>query len=203
MQSPLDAFDRRNLLTYVSLLCGMIAVAGAVDGSAPIAGMAIAAAVVADTFDGRFARLFNSSLERREIGIQLDSLADVVAFGVAPVLCAILLADPHGLLPRAMLWSSAFVYVASGMTRLAFFNVRTVAGPSAEFIGVPVPVAALIWSSTLLAHPASLVTALVILTSAAGMVAPLRISRPRGFGLAVFTCWPLAVVIGHLLTVSS
>ena len=201
MRSPLDAFDRRNLLTYLSLLCGTMAVAAAKGGSAPLAGSAIAVAVVADTFDGRFARLFASDAPRRELGMHLDSLADAVTFGLAPVICAILLAPEHGPLQSALLWTSAFAYVACAITRLAFFNVNAVAGDSQGFIGIPVPVAALIWASAMLAHPSLVSTAGVVAAAAAAMVMPVRTPRPSGIGLAIFTCWPLAIAAGHLLRV--
>ena len=76
MRSPLDAFDRRNLLTYVSLMCGLAACAAAAAGNVPVTGMVMALAVIADTFDGRFARLFASDNRRKALGAQLDSLAD-------------------------------------------------------------------------------------------------------------------------------
>ena len=73
MASPADPFDRRNLLTYTSLLCGVGAVAAASAGRPSAAGIAVAAAVVADTFDGRFARRFGSDPRRRALGQELDS----------------------------------------------------------------------------------------------------------------------------------
>src|SRR6266511_1244038 len=91
MASPADAFDRRNLLTYVSLFCGVGAVAAAASGSANIAGLAIAVAVMADTFDGRFARRFGTDPRRCALGVELDSLADGIAFGIAPPLASALL----------------------------------------------------------------------------------------------------------------
>ena len=90
MASPADSFDRRNLLTYTSLLCGVGAVAAASAGLAGMAGLGIAVAVIADTFDGRVARRFGSDPRRCALGTELDSLADAIAFGVAPPLCSAL-----------------------------------------------------------------------------------------------------------------
>ena len=82
--SPLGAFHRANALTYVSLMTSIGAIAEAFHGSASAAGALIAAAVIADTFDGRFARLFQRSNGERALGVQLDSLSDAIAFGIAP-----------------------------------------------------------------------------------------------------------------------
>lgn len=211
MASPADPFDRRNLLTYVSLLCGVGAVAAASAGRAWAAGLAIAVAVIADTFDGRFARRFGSDPRRNALGTELDSLADAIAFGIAPPLCSVLLLNA-GLGPVGVaLWIAVFVHAACAVTRLAAFNVGT--GESAPiqhplvvsafrrnssgFIGIPVPLAALIWSTALLVQPSAAVTLGMILATAAAMVVPIRIPRPTGAGLAVFVLWPLAVALLH------
>jgi phosphatidylserine synthase len=197
-QSPLDAFDRRNLLTYASLFCGVAAVAAARAASAPLAGLAMAMAVIFDTYDGRFAQIFASDRGRKQLGAQLDSLSDAATFGAVPVLCAMLLTDAHG----DMAWLirlAGFAYAACAITRLAFFNVHTIDAGPAGFVGVPVPVAALIWASVLLTHPPAVAVVLVLCGAAVLMVAPLRIARPTGLGLIVFTCWPVVIAIGHLL----
>jgi len=85
--SPAGAFHRANTLTYLSLLGGIMAIATALAGRLDTAGALIALAVIADTFDGRLARLFVRSPAQREIGVQLDSLSDAIAFGVAPCIC--------------------------------------------------------------------------------------------------------------------
>jgi CDP-diacylglycerol--serine O-phosphatidyltransferase len=198
MTSPADAFDRRNLLTYLSLLCGVIAIAAADAGKAPIAGFFVAAAVVADTFDGRFARRFGSDPRRRALGVELDSLADAIAFGIAPPLCAALLLHRDLDASGTALWGAAFVHAACAITRLASFNVDATESTPGGFVGIPVPLAALIWATALLVQPAAAATIGVILVTAAAMVLPLRVPRPRGAGLVVFTCWPVAVALGHL-----
>lgn len=197
MASPADPFDRRNLLTYVSLLCGVGAIAAASTGRAWTAGLAVAVAVIADTFDGRFARRFGSDPRRNALGTELDSLADAIAFGIAPPLCSVLLLharlDPIGV----ALWMAVFVHAACAITRLASYTVDTVR-PDPGFIGIPAPVAALIWSTALLVQPPAGATLGVILATAAAMVLPIRIPRPTGAGLAVFVLWPLAVGLCHL-----
>jgi phosphatidylserine synthase len=194
---PFAAFDRRNLLTYVSLLCGISALASARAGNGPLAGLSIAVAVIADTFDGRFARRFGSHPGRRALGVELDSLADAIAFGIAPPLCAGLLLNLPPGPAQVALWAATFVYAACAITRLASYNVGALAESSTGFIGVPVPVAALIWSSALLVHPSAAATTILIAITAVSMVVPVRIPKPTGVGLALFVIWPLAVAVLH------
>jgi phosphatidylserine synthase len=224
MASPADPFDRRNLLTYTSLLCGVAAVAAASAGApnaaaalgwpagrAGLAGLAIAAAVIADTFDGRFARRFGADPRRCALGTELDSLADAIAFGLAPPLCSALLLNVKADLAGSALWGAIFVHAACAITRLASYNVDATPGglapPPASpkrrsgeggFVGIPVPLAALIWSTVLLVQPSAAVTTGVILATAAAMVLPIRIPRPTGAALAIFALWPLAVGLCHL-----
>jgi phosphatidylserine synthase len=211
MASPAEPFDRRNLLTYVSLLCGVVAVAAASAGRAWTAGLAIAIAVIADTFDGRFARRFGSDPRRNALGTELDSLSDAIAFGIAPPLGSVLLLNAGLSAVGLALWIAVFVHAACAVTRLAAFNVDTNQSAALQtplvasafrrnpsgFIGIPVPLAALIWSTALLVQPSAAVTLGVILVTAAAMVLPIRIPRPTGASLAVFVLWPLAVAILH------
>jgi CDP-diacylglycerol--serine O-phosphatidyltransferase len=196
--SPAAAFHRRNLVTYASLASGVAAIAVAGHGIAPAAGALMALAVLADTFDGRYARRFQASTATREIGAELDSLADAVSFAAAPVVCLALVSRPEPGWVALAWWIAAAVYIACGVTRLAFFNVCS--AKAAGFVGVPVPAAALIWSTVLIAPPSSVAAAGLFVVCAIAMVVPLRIPRPTGFGLAVFACWPIGLVAIHALT---
>src|ERR1044072_8589015 len=116
------------------------------------AAMAIGWAFVCDTLDGRIARMTRSTTE---IGIQLDSLADVVSFGLAPAM--LVYAWGYGTAlqdwvnARQLAWFLSFMYVICGGFRLARFNVQaTRPTPLAEgtpkvvkksIHGLPIPVA--------------------------------------------------------------
>ena len=195
--SPAGAFHRANSLTYVSLLSGIMAIAAAGADRSGLAGALVALAVIADTFDGRFARRFVRSPAEREIGAHLDSLSDAIAFGIAPCIClARLAAGDAGPLGVVGWWMATFVFAACAITRLAFYNVSqdTIRG----FIGIPVPVAALITSSVLLAGPSSATAAIAMVVAGAAMVMPVPIPRPTGYGLALFVLWPVTLVALHL-----
>jgi CDP-diacylglycerol--serine O-phosphatidyltransferase len=116
------------------------------------AAMAIGWAVVCDMLDGRIARMTKSTTE---IGIQLDSLADVVSFGLAPAVLAYAWGYGTALQDwsnaRQLAWFLSFMFVICGAFRLARFNVQASRPrPMAEgtpkvdkksFVGLPIPVA--------------------------------------------------------------
>jgi len=117
------------------------------------AAKAIGVAVVLDGLDGRIARLTNTV---SDFGREMDSLADVIAFGIAPAVLAytwgVEFATPGGVLPdhRAG-YFIAFVYLLCGAARLARFNVQTNPVPKNPgrpdrkyFVGLPIPAAAAI-----------------------------------------------------------
>ena len=193
--SPLRAFHASNVLTYTSLVAGIGAIAVAARGNRSGAGALIAMSVVADTFDGRFAGLFRRTAVQREVGVQLDSLSDAIAFGIAPAVCmGALRIDWRS--SDAIFWLSAFACAACAITRLAFYNVTH--EQTEGFIGLPVPVAALVLATALVFDPGLAASVALFSTTAAAMVLPLPIPRPRGIGLAAFTCWPLVLIAGHI-----
>jgi CDP-diacylglycerol--serine O-phosphatidyltransferase len=116
------------------------------------AAMAIGGAVLFDMLDGRIARMTKTTTE---IGIQLDSLADVVTFGLAPAVLAFVWGYGASLTEETNLhrlaWFISFMYLMCGTFRLARFNVQasrpriiaegTVKVDKRSFVGLPIPVA--------------------------------------------------------------
>jgi CDP-diacylglycerol---serine O-phosphatidyltransferase len=195
MRSPASAFHPSNLLTYASLACGIGAVAAAVHASGAGAGAFLALAALLDTFDGRFARRFTRTVERQAIGGELDSLVDAVVFGLAPIATiGILLAGPGRDVPLGW-WLGGIVYVICALTRLAHFNV---VHDATRFVGLPTPVAALVWSTMLLWGPDATRASIVAIGLGVAMVAPLPIGRPARRGLSVFASWPIVLVVAHV-----
>jgi CDP-diacylglycerol---serine O-phosphatidyltransferase len=196
VRSPWHCLHRSNLLTYLSLAAAVGAIAGASRGSAAAAGALIALAALADTFDGKFARLFPRDREMAAFGGQLDSLSDAIAFGLAPAVCGLLLAPPPSGMPALFWWAAVFGFASAAITRLGYYNV--VSKRTSGFIGLPVPAAALIWSSVLLAAPSAGTTAVVFSATAVAMIAPVPIPRPAGTRLAAFAAWPASVIAAHV-----
>ncbi|HXX57368.1 MAG TPA: CDP-diacylglycerol--serine O-phosphatidyltransferase [Thermodesulfovibrionales bacterium] len=130
-----------NTLTLCGMFCGFFAIISAINGDFLYAAWAIILANIFDGLDGWIARLTNTSTR---FGIELDSLSDLVAFGVAPSV----MMYKWTLLPFGRLgWAAAFLFVGCGALRLARFNIQTGVPGSKAFKGMPIPAAASILSS--------------------------------------------------------
>lgn len=125
-----------NGLTLCGMFCGFYAIMLAVDGNYLLAAWAIVVANIFDALDGWVARLTHTTTR---FGVELDSLSDVVAFGVAPAITMYKWAlVPFGRVGMAV----AFMFAACGALRLARFNVQTGTSSSKSFTGLPIPAAA-------------------------------------------------------------
>ncbi|MEF3193471.1 MAG: CDP-diacylglycerol--serine O-phosphatidyltransferase [Halothiobacillaceae bacterium] len=134
---PRAIFLLPNLLTTAALFCGFFAIIAAIHGRFEQAAMAVFLAMVFDGLDGRVARLTHT---QSAFGVQYDSLADVIAFGVAPAVVVYLWAL-SGIEGRWG-WIGAFIYVAGAALRLARFNVQVDTADKRFFVGLASPAAA-------------------------------------------------------------
>ena len=133
-----------NLITSASLFGGFYAIIASLDGNFEYAAIAIIISGILDGLDGRIARLTGSS---SKFGVEYDSLADLIAFGLAPgVLIFTWALRPFGRYG----WLAAFLFVVCGALRLARFNVQITTIESKRFNGLPVPAAAALICSTVL-----------------------------------------------------
>ncbi|CAN5442080.1 CDP-diacylglycerol--serine O-phosphatidyltransferase [soil metagenome] len=133
-----------NLFTTAALFCGFYAIVQAMNDRFDHAAIAIFAAMVLDSLDGRVARMTNT---QSEFGAEYDSLSDMVSFGAAPALVV----DEVALRGLGKLgWIAAFIYVAGAALRLARFNTNIAVVDKNYFQGLPSPsaaalVAGLVW----------------------------------------------------------
>ena len=129
-----------NFLTIAALCSGLTAVRFAIAGQFGMAVALILVAAVLDGLDGRMARLLKS---QSDMGAELDSLCDLVNFGVAPALITYLWAF-QGM--RSEGWIACLVYAVACLLRLARFNIsnRQPENDSNSFQGVPSPAGALL-----------------------------------------------------------
>lgn len=125
-----------NALTTASLFSGFYAIVSAANGMFANAAIAIFVSMVLDGLDGRVARMTNT---QSKFGEEYDSLADMVAFGVAPGLVAFFWSlnnlDQFG-------WAITFIFVAGAALRLARFNTQIGSVDKKYFVGLPSPAAA-------------------------------------------------------------
>lgn len=163
------------MFTVGNLLCGFSSILNASLGRLETAAILIIIAGVMDGLDGRIARLTKTT---SDFGLEFDSLADVVSFGVAPGF----LVYHWSLHPLGRSgWLLVFLYVVCAAMRLARFNIRASSGSRRYFAGLATPMAAGLLASIAYAFPAPraekweqvLVAAIVV--AAAGLM----ISRIR------------------------
>jgi len=125
-----------NMLTTASLFLGFLGLTWAIKGDFASCALCILGSCVFDGLDGKVARITGTT---SEFGVQLDSLADLVAFGVVPsVMTYMWMLEGFG---RLGLMAS-FLFMACGALRLARFNVQAATSSKKHFVGLPIPAAA-------------------------------------------------------------
>jgi CDP-diacylglycerol--serine O-phosphatidyltransferase len=135
-----------NLFTTGGLFAGFYSVIASLRGDFQLAALAILLAQLFDILDGRVARLTRTT---SRFGIEYDSLADLVAFGVAPGILVYRWAlEPW----HTWGWLAASLYVTCGALRLARFNVQYDNVEKRHFVGLPIPAAADVIASTVLLY---------------------------------------------------
>ncbi|HRF56390.1 MAG TPA: CDP-diacylglycerol--serine O-phosphatidyltransferase [Campylobacterales bacterium] len=130
------AFLLPNSITAVSLFLGILSVFASVKGEFENAGIYIFLSLIFDGLDGRLARMTGTC---SKFGVEFDSLADLVAFGVAPAML-VYFAAGHEFGKTGVL--AAGFFVVFGAIRLARFNVQSGCIEPNAFIGLPIPSAA-------------------------------------------------------------
>ena len=165
-----------SLFTVGNMFCGYACIVHSMSGHLDKAAPYIGFAIVLDMLDGRIARLTNTT---SAFGVEFDSLADVISFGVAPAV----LAFAWGLNGLAQMgWAAGFIFMSASAMRLARFNTQTTTHPDKRyFIGMPTPAAAGVVAATVYASPTlppgnyqALAAIAVMLVPAALMVSVLR-----------------------------
>jgi CDP-diacylglycerol--serine O-phosphatidyltransferase len=132
----IGAYIVPNLFTTGNLMSGFFGIVSCINGDFQLAAMAIFVSCVFDILDGKVARMARAT---SRFGVEYDSLADLVSFGVGPAILMYLWAlKPFGRIG----WLAAFVFVACGALRLARFNVQVETSSKKYFVGLPIPGAA-------------------------------------------------------------
>ena len=164
------------LFTLGNMFCGYSCIVYAMRGEFETAAPFIGFAIVLDMLDGRIARLTGTA---SDFGVEFDSLADVISFGIAPAI----LSFSWGLQPLGRLgWLAGFLFLTAAAMRLARFNIQTgMGGDKRYFAGLPSPAAAGIPAATVYAYPygltdyrAALLVLAMVLVPAVLMVSTIR-----------------------------
>jgi CDP-diacylglycerol--serine O-phosphatidyltransferase len=133
-----------NLFTTFNMLFGFYAIISAIDFRYANAALAIVIAVVFDMLDGKIARATHTT---SKFGIEYDSLADLISFGLAPgIMMYVWALKPLGRIG----WLAAFLFLVCGALRLARFNTQAGTVSGHHFMGLPIPAAAGMSATTVL-----------------------------------------------------
>ena len=184
-----------SLLTLGNMFCGYACIVYAMRGELETAAPFIGFAVVLDMLDGRIARMTGTA---SAFGVEFDSLADVISFGIAPAV----LSFSWGLQPLGRLgWAAGFIFLSAAAMRLARFNIQTGSGGDKRyFIGMPSPAAAGVPAATVFAYPlglhdfgAALLALAMVLVPAVLMVSTIRFRSFKTIDLR--RRWPYTVLM--------
>jgi CDP-diacylglycerol--serine O-phosphatidyltransferase len=136
-----------SMFTMANMFCGYACIVYAMRGDYVTAAPFIGFAIVLDMLDGRVARMTGTSTA---FGVEFDSLADVISFGVAPAI----LSFHWGLEPLGRIgWAAGFLFLAAAAVRLARFNIQTGVQDKRYFVGLPSPAAAGVLAASVFAFP--------------------------------------------------
>ncbi len=211
-------YDYTVWLTYLSLISGGIGIMVCLSGFGhPFIGMFfLLVSGLCDTFDGKVARTKKNRTDaQKAYGIQIDSLSDLVAFGVLPACIGVALisvSDKYTYVPHLhrllkgtgdqtvvypiLLFGIMLFYILAAMIRLAYFNVleeerqKTEGGARAYYLGLPVTSAALIFPAVLLLQfvtkaDHTLMYFAALLITGILFLTRIQVRKPKNKGLAV------------------
>jgi len=188
-----------NLFTTASLFAGFFSMLQSIGGHYRLAALVIFIAMILDGLDGRVARMTGTE---SAFGAEYDSLADVIAFGLAPALLVFL----WGLRDFGNLgWLGAFVFTACGALRLARFNAQVQNQSKRYFQGLPIPMAAavlagLVWVAVGEGYPwltqvAEYIALFLVYVLGLMMVSNIRYRSFKDFDLHGRVPFALAIVV--------
>lgn len=146
MKKKLNGFYNYTvILTYVGMLCGFAGIAFVIDGNFRAAVFSLMLAGVCDMFDGAVAATRKRTEEEKRFGIQIDSLSDLICFGLLPALFAYCICEKS-----AAALAVGALYALCALIRLAYFNVTEEqrqdreSGRRAVYQGLPVTTSAVL-----------------------------------------------------------
>lgn len=194
-----------NLFTTGNLFCGFWSIISVFQEHYLYGAIAILLAAIFDVLDGKVARLAGAT---SKFGIQYDSLADLVSFGIAPAVLAFSWAlRPFGRFG----WFAAFLFVVCGALRLARFNVLAAVGDTKYFRGLPIPAAASMVSLVILLYLRLIETGWIKDIVVLGMIyvlaflmvstiryysfKELNLARQKPFSLFIFVVLSMIVIV--------
>ena len=183
-------------LTYCGLVSAVSGIYYAFTGRIKASLICLLISGVCDMFDGRIARTKKDRTEaEKSFGIQIDSLCDVVCFGILPAVLSFALGTER-------VWQTvvAALFALCGVIRLAYFNVMAQEEHSSGYLGIPITVSALVVPllmcfRSLLGDNLAAVYSVVLAVTGVGYIAPIHVKKPGKVGCAVMILVGIAVFV--------
>ena len=195
-------YDYTVVLTYIGMLSAVSGIFMVMNQNYIMAVILLMAAGLCDMFDGAVASTKKRSVSEKRFGIQIDSLSDLVSFGVLP---AVFVYQLSGRKVHCGIISALFILAA--LIRLAFFNVleeeRQSIDPGSKsfFLGVPVttiaiilPIVYTLFVKCLLKH--TFWFTLMLVVTGIGFITPVKIKKPESLGKVIILVIGIAEVAG-------
>ncbi|WP_438449175.1 CDP-diacylglycerol--serine O-phosphatidyltransferase [Gorillibacterium sp. sgz5001074] len=187
-----------NMFTIGNLFLGILAIILVFNDYPALAAIMVIVAMLCDGLDGRVARALNA---QSEFGKELDSLSDVISFGVAPAFIMYVVGFQNINEPTA--WIVTAIFPICGALRLARFNV--IAGTPGYFIGLPIPAAGgVLCTLALFAQDMNeIVLLLSTLLLSYLMVSTVKYPNFKKFGIPKSAIWatPIVVIVAVVLAI--
>ena len=176
------------ILTYIGMLTGFTGITFALGGNTHSALICLMIAGVCDMFDGKIASTMERTPQEKHFGIQIDSLSDLICFGVLPAIIVYTICGGS-----SFSFYAAGLYVLAALIRLAWFNVdeldrqNETTGAREVYLGLPVTTSALILPITSEVVHSTVLTIgktgpLVLLLMAAAFLTPFKLRKPALMG---------------------
>ncbi len=163
-------YNKSIILTFIGLFFTIFGINFSFNGNCSMALICLLFSGICDTFDGTIARLVNRNDKEKEYGVELDSLVDVICFGVFPIIIAICLGFNSTL--DMVIYC---IYMFCGVTRLAYFNVDL--ENKKHFKGLPITMSSFIIPIILLISDCEVVVMMTFLVLAFLFVFNLKIPK--------------------------
>lgn len=179
------------ILTYLGTLSGFVGIQYVWNNNLKMSLVCLMFAGLCDMFDGKIASTMERSKQEKRFGIQIDSLSDLICFGLLP---ALIVLQCSGGKPLTMVISAAYLLCA--LIRLAWFNVDEEERQEHEeqsrvtYLGLPVTTAALLLPvfvgvAQLLRLPVAMLCPWLLLAIAAAFITPFQLKKPQRSGKGV------------------
>lgn len=197
----LGVYNYTVVLTYIGMLSGFAGITIAMQGNIDSALICLIVSGVCDMFDGKIASTMDRTAQEKRFGIQIDSLSDLICFGVLP---AVIVVSSCG--SSALSYCLASMYVLCALIRLAWFNVDEEERQDNEdsrrryYLGLPVTLAAVfipaaVWTSEHFGWSGAKIYPVVLMAMSVAFLTPFKIRKPSFSKVGMAVCGGIGVLL--------